>query len=252
MPAAIIAGGVAAVGAIGGALIGSSAQKKAASQANAAEQQAAAQQYALGQQSLQLQEKLAGQSLGLNTDIYNTNYNLLSPYVSRGNVAGGAYNALLGLPAAPGMTSPLSRPGGGTYTANGGMPFSGGANGGTSGGNAGGTAPYTQAQIDAMWHDGIPGNAEAAQGVLNQWNASHSAPAAAPATAPPAAHPTTPAALMGSTAPGAYMPPPAQPNALIAPTAPQPTIQQHAQEAIAAGANPGDVQARMMQMGARM
>ena len=108
MPPAVIAAGVGAVGAIGGAVIGSSAQKKAASQAAQTQQQATDAQLQLGQQSLAVQQQLAQQSLGQQRDIYNSNYGILSPYASRGNVAGDAINALLGLPAAPVMKSPLA------------------------------------------------------------------------------------------------------------------------------------------------
>jgi hypothetical protein len=107
------------VGTIGGAIIGSSAQKKASSQANDTQQAATQAQLQLGQQSLAvqqqlaqqslaLQDKLAGQGLAANLGIYNSNYGMLSPFVSRGNVAGDAINALLGLPTAPVMTSPMA------------------------------------------------------------------------------------------------------------------------------------------------
>lgn len=195
MPIGVIAAGVGAVGAIGGAYLSSKAQSKAASSANAAEQNAAAQQYALGQESL-----------ALNKDIYNTNFNTLSPWVARGNVAGDAYSNLLGLPAAKPMASPLAPPGGGTYS------------GGT--GTFSGQAPYTQAQIDAMQHDGTPGNAAAAQNVLNQWNAAHPQTPAAPAPVATAPSPPAPAANSGA-------------------------LQQQAQAAIAAGANPAAVNARL-------
>jgi hypothetical protein len=109
MPPAIIAGGIAAVGAIGGAVISSSAQKKAANQANDAQQAAT-----------QAQLQLGRETMALNKDIYNSNYAVLSPYASRGNVAGDSINALLGLPQAPAMTSPLANPsnpnGGGSLT----------------------------------------------------------------------------------------------------------------------------------------
>ena len=97
MPPAVAAAGIVAAGTIGGAVLGSSAQKKAASQASNAEQQATQAQLHLGRESM-----------ALNRDIYNSNYNLLSPFVSRGNVAGESINALLGLPTAPAMTSPLA------------------------------------------------------------------------------------------------------------------------------------------------
>jgi hypothetical protein len=97
MPPAIIAGGIAAAGTIGGAVLSSSAQNKAAKQANQSEQAAT-----------QAQLQLGRESMALNKDIYNSNYQTLSPFVSRGNVAGDAINALLGLPQAPAMQSPLA------------------------------------------------------------------------------------------------------------------------------------------------
>lgn len=100
MPPAVAAAGIVAAGTIGGAVLGGSAQKKAASSAAAS-----------GQQATQAQLQLGRESMALNKDIYNSNYNLLSPFVSRGNVAGESINALLGLPTAPAMTSPLSTSG---------------------------------------------------------------------------------------------------------------------------------------------
>jgi hypothetical protein len=97
MPPAVIAAGVVAAGTIGGAVLGSKSQSKATAQAAQTQDNATAAQLQLGQESL-----------GLNKDIYNSNYDILSPYVSRGNVAGGAINSLLGLPAAPAMHSPLA------------------------------------------------------------------------------------------------------------------------------------------------
>lgn len=109
MPPLAIAAGVAAVGSIGGAIIGSHAQTKAANQANASQQQAT-----------QAELQLGRESMALNTNIYNSNYNTLSPFVSRGNVAGDRINALLGLGTAPTMTSPLAIASGGS-----GQPASG-------------------------------------------------------------------------------------------------------------------------------
>jgi hypothetical protein len=48
--------------------------------------------------------------MALNRDIYNSNYKTLSPFVGNGLVASNAMNALLNLPQAPEMTSPLSGP----------------------------------------------------------------------------------------------------------------------------------------------
>lgn len=175
MPPVAIAAGIAAVGTIGGAVIGASAQNHAVDQAAAMQQQSTAQQLELGRESL-----------ALNQGIYNSNYNLLSPFVSRGNVAGDAYSAMLGLPAAPRLTSPMQ----GTGTA--------------TGGNALAPNPYSgpsMAQINAMQNDGIPGNYGQAVANLSAWKAAHPgvdpfAPApAAPATgaAPPAGTPAQPA-----------------------------------------------------------
>lgn len=95
---ALVAGGLAAAGAIGGAAIGSGAQKSAAKQANQAQQQAT-----------QAQLQLGRESMGLNRDIYNSNYALLSPFVANGLTASNALNALLGLPASQPMQSPLAQ-----------------------------------------------------------------------------------------------------------------------------------------------
>lgn len=113
MPPAVIAAGVVAAGTIGGAVLGSHSQSQANEQAAQTQDNATAAQLQLGQQSLALQQQLAQQSMGLNQSIYNSNYDMLSPWVSRGNVAGDAYSALLGLPAAPAMRSPLETASGG-------------------------------------------------------------------------------------------------------------------------------------------
>jgi hypothetical protein len=97
MPPLAIVAGITAVGTIGGALIGSSAQNKAAKSANASQQAATQAELQLGRENMAQQK-----------DIYNANFGLLSPFVSRGDVAGQSINALLGLPNAPAMTSPLA------------------------------------------------------------------------------------------------------------------------------------------------
>jgi hypothetical protein len=84
MPPAVIAGGIAAVGTIGGALISSHSQNSAIDSANASQQAATQAQLELGHESLDLQKQLAQQSMGLNQSLYNSNYDLLSPFVSRG------------------------------------------------------------------------------------------------------------------------------------------------------------------------
>jgi hypothetical protein len=179
MPIGAILG---AAGSIGGALIGASSQNHAVDQATAAQQQATAQQLELGRESL-----------ALNQGIYNSNYNLLSPFVSRGNVAGDQINALLGLRAAPAMTSPMQATQGTAQT----------------GSNSLAPNPYSgpnMAQIAAMQNDGIPGNYAQATANLNAWRSAHPgvdpfapAPAATPA---PASTPTpTPAANAPATTP---------------------------------------------------
>lgn len=139
MPPAIIAGGIAAAGTIGGALVSGSAQKSAAQQATNAETQAS-------NQATQAQLQLGQQSLAQNANIYKNNFNLLSPYVSRGNVAGDSINALLGLPQAPTLQAPDV----------GATPPSAG------GGPGAPTNALNMQQIAAMQHDGIPGNYRAA------------------------------------------------------------------------------------------
>jgi hypothetical protein len=133
MPPAIIAAGISAVGAIGGAELSSHAQKSAAQQATNATT-------AASNQATQAQLQLGQQSLGQNANIYKSNFNLLSPFVSRGNVAGDSINALLGLPNAPQIAPPD-----------------------ISGAPQAGPAPQqplgpSMQDIAAMQHDGIPGN----------------------------------------------------------------------------------------------
>jgi len=90
MPVAIIAAGVAAAGSIGAAAIGAGAQKSAANKASQAAQHAT-------DTNNQLQR-----------DIYNSNYNVLSPYVNSGYQANHAINELLGLPSNDnGATNPV-------------------------------------------------------------------------------------------------------------------------------------------------
>lgn len=75
MPAALIIGGLAAAGAIGGAVITSHATSKAAQAATNA----------------------ANQNNQLQGQIYDSNKGILQPYSDRGNAAGDRYNALLGI-----------------------------------------------------------------------------------------------------------------------------------------------------------
>lgn len=89
MPPAIIAAGVGAVASVGGAVMSAKSQKKAAAQAAATAQNTANQNNALTQQ------------------IYGENKAALEPFQQRGNAAGDAINALLGLPGQP---APQQRP----------------------------------------------------------------------------------------------------------------------------------------------
>lgn len=168
MPPAIIAGGIAAAGTIGGALLSSHAQSSAANQANQAEQSATQAQLQLGQQSLAQQAQLAQQSMGLNQSIYNSNYDLLSPFVSRGNVAGNQINSMLGLPNAPAMHSPLETSSGGLAPIQ--LPPQPTPAAGTPAPSQPAYSGPSLAQIMAMQHDGIPGNYAAGMAQYNAAN----------------------------------------------------------------------------------
>lgn len=168
MPPAVIAGGIAAVGTIGGAIISSGAQKSAAQQATnattAAQNQATQAQLQLGQQSLDLQRQMYNGNVGLATDIYNQNFNLLSPFASNGLVASNQLNAMLGLPKGAPIQSQVHAP----------TPI--GPQTPAPGTPATGTNALTNysgpslAQIMGMQHDGLPGNYAAA---MQQYLASH-------------------------------------------------------------------------------
>lgn len=93
MPPAVVAAGIGAAGAIGGAALGASSSNRAAKSAAASQAQATQSQLQLGRETNALNER-----------IYGENKAMLSPFVSRGNVAGDAINALLGLPSAPAGT----------------------------------------------------------------------------------------------------------------------------------------------------
>lgn len=79
MPPAVAIAGVTAAASVGGAVLSSNAQKKAANQASDTATQTA-----------QMNNDLA-------REIYGQNKDTLNPYVQRGNKAGDAINALLGL-----------------------------------------------------------------------------------------------------------------------------------------------------------
>ena len=93
MPASVIGGAIAGVGAIGAAAIGSSAQKKAANQAAQT-----------AQDTTTANNQLAREQ-------YAQNAAVLSPYINRGNQAGSMYGALLGLgPTNNAGTATVSNP----------------------------------------------------------------------------------------------------------------------------------------------
>lgn len=83
MPPAVIAAGIGAVGAIGGGILASRSQRRASDRAADVAQNTATQNNALQREQMQF----AAQRL--------------DPYAQRGNVAGDAINALLGLPTTP-------------------------------------------------------------------------------------------------------------------------------------------------------
>ena len=106
-----IASAIGAVAGIGAALIGSSAQNKASKRAAATAQQTAD----------------SNNALALN--IYGQNRDMLNTYNNRGNVAGDAINALLGLPSAAPQPAQIGLPnlgtgGGQTIGYGGGVPAS--------------------------------------------------------------------------------------------------------------------------------
>lgn len=81
MPAVVVGGAIAGIGAIGAAAIGSSAQSKASKQA------------------VQATTNATTQNNALTRDIYEQNKGVLAPYVQSGYGANQQINALLGIPA---------------------------------------------------------------------------------------------------------------------------------------------------------
>jgi hypothetical protein len=114
MPPVVIAAGIGAAGAIGGAVLSSNAQKSAAQQATdattAANNQAVQAQLQLGNQSLDLQRQMYNNSTGLQTQVYNQGFNALAPYAANGVPASNAINSLLGLPKATPLKSTVTAP----------------------------------------------------------------------------------------------------------------------------------------------
>lgn len=143
--AALIGGGIAAAGTVGAAYLGSKSASHAASQAN------------------DVSQANNAANIGFMQQTYANNEAHLAPWEANGL---GASNALTGLLLGT-PYNPTTGAGGFTNSIPGHIMT--GANGGSTG------APFTQAQIDAMWHDGIPGNAAAAQHQLDLWNSQHAA-----------------------------------------------------------------------------
>lgn len=109
MPPAVIAG-VGAAATIGGAVLGASAQKKAAKTAAAAQSDATAAQLQLGQQSLALQKDMFDQGLGFNKMQAGVSYDMLAPFVGSGLGATNALNALLGITPVAMGANPYTTP----------------------------------------------------------------------------------------------------------------------------------------------
>jgi len=186
MPIGISAGAAT----IGAAVIGAGAGIYSSSQASKAQTQAA-------QTASSDELAAAEQNNALAAQIYNANAARLDPYSAMGLPAGGEYNALLGIATPTGVgahTTPTPLP---TVNPN-------GSASGTSGG-----PPFTQAQIEAMTHDGIPHNSANAQAANAAWYAAHpsgvsagnalaSVAAPAPSTPASASHPA-PATTSGTT-----------------------------------------------------
>lgn len=123
---ALAIAGATAAASIGGSVLSSKAQKKAANKASDTAQQT------------------ADANNALTRDIYNQNYATLSPYAQRGNEAGNAINALLGLgantPSAPQATQPAGY-------------------GPTVGAASNGNSNFFKAYLSDRFFDGtIPGN----------------------------------------------------------------------------------------------
>jgi hypothetical protein len=237
---------------IGAAVVGAGATIYGSSQASKAQTSAA-------NDASQIQLQVADENNQLARDMYAANAARLDPYSSMGLAAGAEYMGLLGVPfdkpsasTAPPLANGGSSGSSGhtlpssiTSEQNDGIPgnyqsdmttyfmthpptpaelaamkddgIAGNYQAALAAMNATGSSPPTLEQINAMKNDGIPHNYNSA---LAAYNASHQ-----PAT--PATAPTSGSAL-------------------------SPVVQQQAQAAIAAGADPVAVQARAAQFGARL
>lgn len=163
MPAAVVGGVIAGAGAIGGAALSSKAQKKAASTAANAQLDATAQNNALAREQ------------------YAKNEAVLSPWQQRGNAAGQAVNALLGI----GQMAPANNNGPAP------TPATASALGFYGAGNSMGTgyiAPGSNLRTGREYYNGEPVNA-LMYGASNGYAPGDAFTAAATATAAPAANP---------------------------------------------------------------
>lgn len=208
---------------IGGAVLGAGASIYSASQAGKAQNKAASTAASVAAND-------TAQNNQLYKDIYQQNTALASPFLNSGYAASGALtDLLLGTHSYnPHVLDNPTTPGGGTYSQ---FPV-----GGTTGSGLNSTGqPYTQAQIDAMMHDGIPGNGQSASAANAAFLAAHPQGALAPMAAAPAAT-AYPGGGIGALTP--------HPAAVAA------TGDLHAQAAaaIAQGANPAAVQAQLAHM----
>lgn len=217
-------GGAALIG-LGGAALTAGAGIYGASKAAKAQNKAADQASDTAYNTANLNNQLA-------RDMYGANAARLDPFASNGLMAS---NALTDMLLGTHSFNPNASPYAGTLAdpANPSSPQA-----------QAGQPPYTQAQIDQMWHDGVPGNAEAAENANAQWYASHQQAPAANSLAPMASQ----APAGAATAPQTVTP---APNALLAPVPAPAPLQAQAQQAVAQGADPAAVNARMMELTTR-
>ena len=158
MPPVVIAAGIGAAAGIGGGILSASAQKKAAGKAaDSAASTAAA-------------------NNALQREIYGQNQAMLNPYVTRGNEAGSAINALLGISGTTATAQPAQPPPQGTQQY--GQPVNSSV--------ANSAAPYSSQQVSERYGNGFLGGvlqqalAQNGQGGVQYQNAP-------PPVAPPAA-----------------------------------------------------------------
>lgn len=205
--------------ALGTAALGAGAGIYGASKASKAQSKAADTASDTAQYTAQMNNQLA-------RDMYASNSARLDPFATNGLMAS---NALTDMLLGTSKFNPNASPYAGTLAdpANPASPAA-----------KAGAAPYTEAQIAAAWNDGVRGNAEAMQNANNQWYASQpAANALAPIAGAPTAAPTAPTAAPVAATPAT--------NALAPVAGSTAPLEAQAQEAVAAGANPNLVKARL-------